>query len=325
MKMKSEKYLFTAAISLVSLVLFILSFPTTAYADKKADVLPVWGIDVYVNFKDENLTQNKQRLLELIDSAYVNYSELFGGPPKKLNSEPYDHLTVNVYSTATYEADPEVIDIGIHNKKLFGYYSWELGVLHELIHLWSAETFRYADGREQWFNEGVGNYLTLRLGAKLGVIPKDQILSTFAMPISTYLSGKGIGEISLRKAGSTGKLKQEHYFIVYHGGYVAALIIDHQLRLNSKGKANLNGLMPKLYQSHSRSNPYTMESLLKLLNEATSADFSAFFARYIDGPEIIPIGSYFDIGMLEIFNEYGIKVEDEKQQVLKEMLTFSPH
>jgi len=215
------------------------------------DVLPIWGIDVYINFKVENLDQNKQRLLSLIDSAFVHYSRLFGGPPKKLNGESYDRLTVNVHNTLTYEADPEIIDVGIHNKKLFGFYTWELGVIHEMLHLWSGETFKYADNREQWFNEGASDYLTLRLGA-----------------------------------------------------------------------ASLDDLMHKLYQSNSRTKPYTMESLLTSLHESTSVDFTAFFEKHIDGSEIIPIGSYFDIGMLELFNQYGVEVTDENQRVLKKMLMF---
>lgn len=185
-------------------------------------MLPEWGIDVHLNFHDEGLQENKSRLLSLIDSAFVHYSELFGGAPKKVNGEPYDRLTVNVHSMMTYEADPEVIDIGIHDRKLYGFYSWELGVLHEMLHLWNGETYRYANAKEQWFNEGVSEYLTFRLGAKLGIIPEDKVLSTFASPIGSYLSAKGIGEISLREAGSTDQLKREHYFIVYHGGYVAA-------------------------------------------------------------------------------------------------------
>lgn len=49
-----------------------------------------------------------------------------------------------------------------------------------------------------------------------------------------------------------------------------------------------------------------------------------FFERYVDGPEIIPVGSYFDIGMLEIFQQYGVDVKDENQKTLSQMLSFTP-
>ena len=319
--MVTAKRLSCALLRLVVVISLFLSFSVPSYAEKP-DVLPIWGIEVQVNFKAENLTQNKQRLLSLIDAAFVNYSELFGGPPKKLNGDPYDKLTVNVYDDLTFEADPEVIDIGIHDKMPFGFYRWELGVVHEMIHLWSAETFRYADGREQWFNEGIGDYLAFRLAAKLGIIPKDKILSTFAAPIATYLSATGIGEISLRQAGSSALLKRQHYFLVYHGGYVAGLVLDHQIRLKSNGKASLDDLMRNLYLANSRSKTYSMESLLSSLSESTSIDFSTFFDRYIDGSEIIPVGSYFDIGMLEIFKQYGMEVTDQNQRTLEQMLSF---
>jgi len=315
MSLRSRLSCFISAVSL-----FLLA-PASLYA-AETDILPEWGIKVSVNFKAEKLAHNKQKLLALIDNAFVHYKELFGGPPKKLNGEPYDRLTINVYDDLTYEADPEMLDIGIHNKQPFGFYRWELGVLHEMLHLWSGETFKYTDGHEQWFNEGVGDYLALRLGAKLGLIPQDKIISTFAIQISTYLAAKGVGEVSLRTAGSTDQLKRDHYFLVYHGGYVVGLVLDHQIRMRSKGKASLDDFMLNLYRTNSRSVPYSMKTLIVSLRESTGIDFTTFFKRYVDGLEIIPVGSFFDIGMLEIFYQYGLEIEGENQKVLRDMLTF---
>lgn len=296
---------------------------TSVVTDKEFDYLPKWGIKVEVSFSNEMLVQHKARLLSLIDSAFVSYSKMFGGPPKKLDGLPYDRLTVNVDDNISYEADPEILDIGVHDKLLFGFYSWELAVIHEVLHLWSAETFRYADGREQWFNEGVSEYLTLRLGAKLGLIVPEKIVSTFAAPIATYLTANGVGKVSLRKAGSSDQLKRDHYFLVYHGGYVVGLVLDHQIRLRSNGTANIEDLMRSLYRTNSRDEPYSMQTLIRSIRKSTGLDFTAFFERYVDGLEVIPVGSFFDIGMLELFLQYGVAIDDKDQKVLKDMLTFN--
>lgn len=189
------------------------------------------------------------------------------------------------------------------------------------MHLWSAETFRHVDDQEQWFNEGVTEYLTYRIAAKLGLIEKKDVLTVFAKPISTYLSAKGIGEYSLRSAAKTSELKKQHYFLVYHGGFTAGMIIDHQIRVRSDREFTIETLMKGLYKTHSRNNRYSSDSILKLINDITESDFSDFFERYIYGNEVIPVGSYFDIGRL-MLNEIGAPIGEKEQQILQEMLTF---
>lgn len=284
--------------------------------------LPNANIDLILEYSDTELQIHKDKIAAHVDDAYVHLTKFFGGPPKKLNGEPYDRLTVKLFDGLGGEADPEWIKVGISDSPLHGFYGFEMTIIHEMFHLWSAETFRYADGQEQWFNEGVGEYFTFRIAAEMGVIPEDQVLSLFSRYLATYLSAAGVGELSLREAGSTQELKQQHHFLVYHGGYVAGLVLDHKIRLESRGQHTLADLMRELYQTSSRANPYAMETLIEASQNSTSVDISDFLHRYVDGSDIILVGAYFDIGMLDIMSAYGLESEDEKQIVLKQMLTF---
>ena len=99
---------------------------------------------------------------------------------------------------------------------------------------------------------------------------------------------------------------------------MAGMILDHQIRSRSNGEFTLNDLMKEIYKTHSRDNLYSSDSILKILLDSMALDFSPFFERYIYGNEVIPVGNYFDIGMLM----FGAPIESKNQQVLANMLTF---
>ena len=125
-----------------------------------------------LEFSDPATKSYTSRLVSLVDIFIVEGEKVFGGPPKKANGEPYTSLKIRLSNGLGGEASPEFIDFRISNLKAFGFIDWEISLLHEVLHLWSGETFRYVDDQEQWFNEGVTEYLTFRIAAKLGIIKK---------------------------------------------------------------------------------------------------------------------------------------------------------
>lgn len=313
---------FKPSISAVLLAVLSFWFVTSANANEIQSIeMPKSNLTLEIEFSTEQSKVYKDRLISLVDMYIYEASKLFGGLPKKLDGSFYTRLHLKLTSNGFGgEADPEFIELrGIGDRKLFGFYNWEIVLLHEVLHLWSAETFLYADDQEQWFNEGVTEYITFRLAAKLGVLKKDQVLNAFSKPIGNYLSAKGIGEHSLRSVGKTSELKKAHYFLLYHGGFVAGMILDHQIRSRSNGKFTIDDLMRGLYKTHSRDNRYSSDSVLKLINTNMNIDFSAFFERYIDGNEIMPVGNYFDMGQL-MLSEIGASIEGSNQKYLAEML-----
>jgi len=255
-------------------VVFFLHFHVSFAEAKNAEnfELPKSKLTLNLEFSNEGVALYKDRLIYLVDTTVEECIKLFGGLPRKLNGQDYTTLKIVVSDGFGGEADPEFIDLRISDTKLFGFYNWEMLLIHELLHLWSAETFRYVDDQEQWFNEGVTEYLTFRIAAKLGIIKQEDVLNTFSKPLSTYLSAKGLGRYSMRSAASTDQLKRQHYFLIYHGGYVAGMVLDHQIRLRSHEKFSLSTLMSELYFSHSREKPYSSSSIVRLIKRTTMLD-----------------------------------------------------
>lgn len=143
----------------------------------KIERLTVSNVEVTLNYFDHRLLALDSQIKDVIRSAFVEGARVFGGLPKDLSGNVYREFRVNMRHDPDLqlaaEADPNVIDLtmneGMENKLVFGYLTWKLAVIHEILHFWNAETFRYQSGREQWFNEGITEYYTIRIAIKLGL------------------------------------------------------------------------------------------------------------------------------------------------------------
>ncbi|NRA62877.1 MAG: hypothetical protein HRU19_00255 [Pseudobacteriovorax sp.] len=252
-------------------------------------------------FQDEYSFGKKREISQLINKAFPEYVSIFGGLPRDLNDKPYRKIKVNVKQGEYIggEADPGVIQLTLSEDVLFGFAGWKAIVLHELFHLWNAETIRYKSGLDQWFNEGFTEFYTYQVLTKLKLLTPKQALNIALYPIGYYSSAKGLGKISMRDAGKDNKSKFDHYFLIYHGGWVAAMVLDYRVRKDSNNKQSLDSLMKWLYKNFVRSKKlYTIGDIIAGLKETTGFDYRQFFSRYISGTEVIPIADYFNLGKI---------------------------
>ena len=288
----------------------------------------VSDVKVALNYFDHKLLHLDGQIKDVIELAFPEAVKLFGGLPKDSSGDVYRQFRVNVRRDPNMEinaeAYPNVIDLkmneGFDNKLIFGYQTWKLGVIHEMLHFWNAHTFRYQSGREQWFNEGITEYYALRTGARLGLIAKDEMPARLSLPVGYYLSDSGIGSLSISEAGE-GEQKFRHYFLVYCGGLVAGMTLDYDIRANTRNTKSLDDLMKTMYRTFNRTDrTYTTSAILSELNKLTGKDYSEFFKRYIQGKEIIPVGQYFNIADLYFINNPK-RFDPSSQQaiILKEM------
>ncbi len=277
-------------------------------------------LNVSIEFSDSSLKKFEPRLRVLLEEAFSEYVGLFGGMPKAKDGDEYTELKLKVSHGVGGEADPEYIELRIDDTKQFGFYTWEMTLLHEIFHLWNGETFRYSSDREQWFNEGVTEYYTFKLAVKLGIISQTQVASRFAYPLGSYLSSRGLTKTSMSLAPLVDGGKRDHYFLIYHGGLVAAMVLDYQIRSSSNNTFSLDYLMRELYLSKSRDNRYTNEALVDLIDTSTGFKAKQFFDRYIEGKLIIPVGRYFDLGRLDFRQRMGGTFKQERDTVLEDML-----
>ena len=257
------------------------------------------GTTVTVQYANAEAASRHAEVRRVIGSGLDTYMELFGGLPRDSVGRSHGRLRVELRMAQRGEgnADPGLVQVTMGREPMMGYYTWQMVLLHELFHLWSAESFRYQSEEEQWFNEGAAEFYTLQTAARLGLIRNDQVPATFAIPVAFYSTALDAGRMSMRKAGSTPTLKRDHYFLVYHGGLTALLALDYEIRRQSRGQRSMNDVMRWLYRSFdAQARRYTLKDIERGARETTGVDIGDFLGRHVSGSDIIPLGRYFSLG-----------------------------
>ena len=272
---------------------------TTMAAAPLRRVFEQRGITVTVQYANADAARQHNEVRRVIGAGLDTFVELFGGLPRDSVGRVHGRIRVELSAArrGEGESDPGLVRVAMGREPMFGFYTWQMTLLHELFHLWSAESFRYNTDEEQWFNEGAAEFYTLQTAARLGFIKNDQVPATFAIPVTFYSTSLDAGRMSLRKAGSNPALKRDHYFLVYHGGLTAVMMLDYEIRRGSRGQRSMNDVMRWLYRSFdAMARRYTVKDIERGAKEMTGVDVSSFLDRYVSGSDIIPVGKYFSLG-----------------------------
>lgn len=256
------------------------------------------NITVHYHFNDLKSLDKEAEINKLITKAFSSYTKLFNGLPRDASGNSYSEVALHIKHGMHLggEADPRFINITWNDEKSFGFATWQTMLLHELFHLWSAESFRYQSGKEHWFNEGFTEYYTYKTALQLGLISATDALTIAAKAIGFYSASEGLGKLSMREAGGSNKTKFDNYFLVYHGGWVVAFVLDNDIRQSTNGEKSLDDLMRWMYNNYHRDEVlYSIEDLNKGLKEITNTDYTDFLNAYVNGTETIPISDYFPL------------------------------
>ena len=256
-------------------------------------------VQISYQFMDKASWQKEAEFTHLITRAFDIYKDIFGGLPRDLEGKKYNDFVVKVKQAKHLggEADPNLIILTWSENTMFGYANWKALLLHELFHLWNAESIRYSTSKEHWFNEGFSEYYAYRTAAQMGLLSPEDAISMAAQPVGYYSSAKGLGSISMRDAGKNNKLKFENYFLIYNGGWVAAMTLDHDIRKRTSGRRSLDDLMKWLYANFPREKKlYDVKDIAIGLRTISDIDYQTYFDDYVLGTKVIPVADYFDLG-----------------------------
>jgi pimeloyl-ACP methyl ester carboxylesterase len=282
----------------------------------------IGDLKIRQTFHDRRALAYESGFDDLIRRSIGAYTNLFGGLPKKQDGQVYDYIDFDIYyGNLTAEADPQYVSIDVGPQQVFGYLNWQTLLAHELFHLWNAETFRYKDHREQWFNEGATEYYAIKHSLRFGVLDRAQAVDIWSRSLALYLSANGTGSISMREAGQQ-KLKRDHYFLIYHGGLLTCLILDLEIRELTRNERSLDDLMRWLYQNSNRTDKlYDLDRLVFALKELTGTDFTPFFSRHVHGTDILPVGKYLSRMELEAIRQGKLnEIEPLRRKILRAVL-----
>jgi len=224
--------------------------------------------------------------VDLLRTQLASYAELFGGPPlsKRYLIVINEHATGDGGAFASSFSQFIQGDADERNRVIWGYV-----MAHELLHFWNGLSIVPADSREEWFKEGVTDYLTIATLARNGWLDRELLFKRLENVPRRYLIARHAQKLGMSVRDS-GKDKQPNRQLVYGGGSLAALALDVALRERSGDKIGLPEFMRALHAEFAKpGKTYALEDLERIAKTLTGSDFSAFFADAV-GSE-----SYFDI------------------------------
>jgi predicted metalloprotease with PDZ domain len=267
----------------------IAACDATAQQQPSGNRFQVAGVSVTVRVQPDTLARMRPELQRLVSGALERYRSIFGGPFRSARGTPLDSLQVTLTAAdGSSNADPGIVQIFFRPQPFLGFYDWRLAMLHESCHLWNAESFRYSGSGEQWFNEGACEFYMLQTAVRLGVLNYLDAIRNMGSAVGFYASASG-ADVSLADAGMR---KGPNYFLVYHGGWTAALLLDREIRARSGNTKSLDDLMRWLYTNFPRGQRlYTNADLVRGIQTSTGVDVADFFARHIQGTERLPVGT----------------------------------
>ena len=212
--------------------------------------------------------------IDLLRTQLASYAELFGGPPL---SRRYliiinDHASGDGGAFASSFSQFVQGDADERNRVIWGYV-----MAHELLHFWNGLSIVPADHREEWFKEGITDYLTIVTLANNGWLDDTLLFKRLENVPRRYLIARfaqGL-KMSVRDAG---KDKQPNRQLVYGGGSLAALALDVALRERSGDRVGLPEFMRALHAEFGKpGKTYALADLERIAMSLTGSDFSGFF------------------------------------------------
>ena len=166
---------------------------------------------------------------------------------------------------------------------------WANTMAHELFHAWNGHAIAPAEyDAAQWFTEGFTEYFATRALVRQGLATEEAFLQQAGRILGRYVffkSSPAFSGVTLKQAGAN---KGKHRLGVYDGGWAVALSLD--VRARAAGGRTLDDAMRLLYERFGReTRKYTYEELVATLSEGLGEDLRPFFARYVEGDDVLPI------------------------------------
>lgn len=258
------------------------------FGTARAEDLKAGGVQIKL-VMGKNYWPQRKVFVDLIETQMQTYIQMFGQAPR---GERF-MLVINQGDTGDGGAFSSSF-----SQYLKGYGDlasrplWGRVVAHELLHFWNGLSLVPGGQSEEWFKEGVTDYLTVSTMSKNGLVDRDFVRQ--------YLENLPRGQMVARNLmGLKGtvreayKDKHRNWLLVYGGGSIAALSMDVQMRQASGGKVGLPDLMRALYAEFGQSGkPYTLADVLRLGKQLSGANMEADLNKIISQeqvPELRPL------------------------------------
>lgn len=252
--------------------------------------------------QEDQYTATAQKVLDY-------YIQLMGGNP--IPAPGNDLSTALVMIHQSENLDGEVI--GNHlsmfinpnadmQNQMIGWFMF----VHEFFHLWNGKSLRFQDTATDWFKEGVSGYYNLKALNQVGMVNEE--VSNMIMNnlfYQRYVNDSGYGTMAPSEAAS-GFDKDNHWGLVYGGGFFAGICLDMEIRKNTGNKSSLDNVMRRLYKDFGGKDALIdQNTLMEYISDQAKSNFNAFRHNHIEGILPMPLADYLPYAGIEVNQENG--------------------
>jgi len=142
-----------------------------------------------------------------------------------------------------------------------------------------------------WLYEGATEYSAHHMQVRESLINKDEFLNTIRQKILQAGAFKDTLPFTELSLGALDEHKGQ-YMNVYMKGALIAMCLDLLLCDLSEGEYNLPALMADLSERYGADRHFVDDELFDVIAEMTYPEVRTFFARYVEGPEPLPMEEY---------------------------------
>ena len=139
-----------------------------------------------------------------------------------------------------------------------------------------------------WLYEGVTEYSAMRVQVMYDLVTVDEFLDVIMEKMdgaSGYNDSLPFTEMSLGALD----VYENQYTNVYQKGALIGMCLDLMLLHYSEGEYDIRQLLHELGEMYGKDKSFEDEELFDLITEMTYPQVREFFARYVEGPEALPI------------------------------------
>ncbi|MFD2247096.1 peptidase M61 [Pontibacter ruber] len=187
------------------------------------------------------------------------------------------------------------------------------------IHSEEIHNFDYIEpkmSKHLWLYEGVTEYFATHVQAYEKLYPQEEYLEKLRDYIITskayYNDTLPFTELSRNCLDEY----EEEYPNVYQKGALIGMSLDIRLLELSGGKYSLRNLMQDLAKTYGKDKPFKDDELFDKITELTFPQIREFFAKYVEGPEPLPLQ--------QTFRTVGIRYEPVSKQLVNSYGGFIP-
>ncbi len=283
----------------------------------------VLDADIYVHFQGKyNATpEDEKKLIETLSKTIKEQAAIFGGLPLKYYHFIFQILPFNIRHAVEHKycsmyAMPET------STKSGGGFSEVYSICsHEFWHLWNVKRIRPAamwpyDYQKEaytslpWFTEGFTSFYQDLALTRSGIYTPAEFFDLQAANITDMESMYATEVVSCGMCSYDTWLvtspfaHPNHNVSFYDLGQRVGLLLDFQIRIDTKGAKSLDDVYRHLFKNcYEKNQGVPEDGVLKACETVTGKSYADFFAKYINGTEKLPYK--------EIFGQMGLKFESK--------------